>query len=95
MAIQLDMETVPNEHEFLDAVWAALARLYGEVGASKASLALINYDPDRKLALLRTNLSVAENLRTSIATITSIGGKGATLHVLAVSGTIKALCAQL
>jgi ribonuclease P/MRP protein subunit POP5 len=95
LAIQIEMETVPNEREFLDAVWTALTRLFGEVGASKASLALINYDVDQKLAILRTNASVADNLRASIATITSICGKAATLHVLAVSGTIKSLHAKL
>ena len=91
MALQLDIDCVPGDREFMDAVWSSLSKLYGEVGASMASLALISYDSDRKFAVLRTNLSVVDDVRASLATIISIAGKSASVHVLAVSGTIKAL----
>jgi RNase P/RNase MRP subunit POP5 len=91
LALQLDVDSVPAEREFMDAVWGAVTRLFGEYGASLASLALISYDCERKAAVLRTNLGVVDNVRAALASITSLGGKEAAVHVLAVSGTIKAL----
>jgi RNase P/RNase MRP subunit POP5 len=34
-------------------------------------------------------------VRASLATVTAVAGKGASLHVLAVSGTLKALYANV
>ena len=87
----MDMECLPSEHEFMDAVWSALTRLFGEFGASLASLALISYDRESKFAVVRVNLGAADNLRAALATVSSFGGRAAAVHVLAVSGTIKAL----
>ena len=95
LALQLDMPEVPSEKEFMDAIWGALTQIYGEYGASLANLALINLDEEQKLAVVRVNLTVVNNFRAAIATITSIAGKDAAVHVLAVSGTIKALSKQL
>ena len=50
---------------------------------------------EQKLAVVRVNLTVVNNVRAALATITSIAGKDAAVHVLAVSGTIKALSKQL
>ncbi len=86
---------MPSQKEFMDAVWGAVTKLYGEYGASLTSFALIHYDAQEKLAVLRTNLAAMDNVRTALASITSVTGKEAAVHVLAVSGTIKALHAQL
>jgi RNase P/RNase MRP subunit POP5 len=79
----------------MDAVWGAVTQLYGEYGASLTNLALINYYEKGKVVVLRTNLGALDNVRTALASITSVVGKRVAVHVLAVSGTIKALCAQL
>lgn len=89
------MAVVPSEKDVMDAIWGALTQIYGEYGASLANLALINFNVEQKLAIVRVNLTVAHNLRAAIATITSIAGKDVAVHVLAVSGTIKALSKQL
>ena len=91
IALQLEMDVAPGEREFMDEVWKYLTRMYGEYGASLASLALISYDCESKLAVVRVNLDVVDNLRATLATITSLGGKPAAVHVTAVSGTIKSL----
>jgi ribonuclease P/MRP protein subunit POP5 len=91
LALQLDIEAVVGEREFMDAVWGSLSRLYGEYGSSLASLALISFDGARKRAVLRANLVVVDNVRTALASITLVSGRAAAVHVLAVSGTIKAL----
>ena len=94
LALQLECEGMPDEREFIDAVWAAVTKLYGEVGASLTGLALIDLNEERKVAVLRVSLSALNILRASLATITSIGGKEAAVHVLGVSGTLKALYAH-
>ncbi len=85
------MRNLPSEREFIDAVWAAVTKLYGEVGASTTGLSLINFNMERKIAVIRTSLVALSMVKASIAAITSISGKDAVVHVLAVSGTLKAL----
>jgi ribonuclease P/MRP protein subunit POP5 len=94
LALQLECDTVPAEREFIDAVWAAVTKIYGEVGASLTGLALIEFDVERKVAVLRVSLTALSMVKAALATITSIGGKEASVHVLAVSGTLKALYAN-
>ncbi len=95
LAVQLECEVVPGEREFMDAVWAATSRLYGEVGASLTGLALINCDVERKIFVVRTSLATLPSVRASLATVTCVAGVQAAMHVLAVSGTLKALFANI
>lgn len=91
LALQLDSEGAASGKEFIDAVWGAVTKLYGEHGASQTSLALIDYNVEKKTAVLRTSLSTLDLVRASLAMITSVAGKETAVHVTAVSGTIKAL----
>jgi RNase P/RNase MRP subunit POP5 len=75
----------------MDAVWSAVTKLYGEYGASLTSLALIDYNAEKKMAVIRTALATADIVRTALASITFLAGKEATVHVVAVSGTVKSL----
>jgi ribonuclease P/MRP protein subunit POP5 len=91
LALQLEVDGVPSEREIMDAIWTAVTKLFGEVGASLTELALMNFDVERKIAVVRTSLVSLLSVRASLATITSVAGRDASVHVLAVSGTIKAL----
>ena len=91
LAMQLECEGTPTERELLDAVWASVTRLYGEVGASLTGLALIDFDADHKIAVVRCTLASLPSVRTSLAALTRVADREASMHVLAVSGTIKAL----
>ncbi len=95
LALQLECDGLPTEREFMDAVWAAVTKLYGEVGASLTGLALINFDGERKIFVVRTSLASLPFVRASLATVTSVAGRVGVLHVLAVSGTLKALYANV
>ena len=91
LALKLNSTGVPSKKEFIDAVWGAVTKLYGEYGASLTSLSIIDYDVEAKTAVLRTSLSTLDLVRASLASITSVAGSEAAVHILAVSGTIKAL----
>ncbi len=93
--MQLDCDGIPDERELLDAVWASVTKLFGEVGASQTGLALITFDAERKVAVIRCSLVSLPFVRASLASITSVAEKAASLHVLAVSGTIKALFSSI
>jgi len=95
LALQVESEAQPTEREFVDAVWAAVTRLYGEVGASQTSLSLIDIDLESKVAVIRISLATFNMVKASLTTITSIAGKEASVRVLSVSGTIKALCSSV
>jgi len=75
----------------LDAVWNAITQLFGEYGASQAELAFIHDHKQKNYFILRCSRRALPMVRASIASITEIGEKPATIHVLRVSGTLKAL----
>jgi RNase P/RNase MRP subunit POP5 len=91
LALQLEVEDVPSEREIMDAFWVSITKLYGEVGASLTGLALMNFDAERKIVVIRTSLESLLLVRASLAAIVNFGGKNVSVHVLAVSGTLKAL----
>ncbi len=93
-ALQVESDCPFSDREVLDAIWFSLTRLYGEHGASLTNMVLISYDSERKIGVLRANLGVMDEVRASLASITSISGKAAAVHVIGVSGTIKALHAN-
>ena len=95
LALQLECEILPTKREFMDAVWTAVSKMYGEVGASLTELTLINFDGERKIFVIRTSLSSLASVKASLATVTRVACKGASIHVLAVSGTLKALYANI
>ena len=95
LALQLECEGLPTEREFMDAVWASATKLYGEVGASLAGFALINFDGERKIFVVRVSLVSLPMAKSSLATVTAVAGTAASIHVLAVSGTLKALYANI
>ena len=91
LLLQVDSEASLTGRELLDAVWASVTKLYGEVGASQTGLSLIDYDEERKTAVLRVWLQAMQQVRASIASITRLAEKDAAVHVVAVSGTLKSL----
>jgi RNase P/RNase MRP subunit POP5 len=95
LALQLDCVSLPGDREFMDAIWASVAKLYGEVGASLTGLSLINFDGERKIFVVKCLLAALPQVRASVACVTSVAGVAASVHVLAVSGTLKALFSSL
>ena len=94
LVVEVDSESAVGEEEFLDAVWFSIAKLYGEYGASKVALKIIEYHVSGKMAILRTASEALEMTRAAIATVTEIGNRPTSLHVTRVSGTIRSLRSQ-
>ncbi|MGB9714611.1 MAG: Rpp14/Pop5 family protein [Candidatus Bathyarchaeales archaeon] len=95
LALSIDSPEKFEAKDVMDAVWNAVLKLYGEYGASKTGLRLIDYDVEGKTAIIRTAHATLEMVRAAIASITHISNKPAALHVIMVSGTIKALHKKL
>ena len=91
LAVQADIDGTLNQREFLDVVWSAITRLYGEYGASQTGLSLIDLNEDSKTAVIRVSLTTLQQVRAALVSITQIMGVEAAVHVTAVSGTIKSL----
>lgn len=91
LALRVEGEVIPSERELVDTIWSAVTKLYGEVGASQAGLALISFDAEKRILVIRTSLLTLPSVRASLATITNVAGKETALRVLGVSGTLKSL----
>ncbi len=84
-------EQLLNEKDVIHAIWSAILKLFGEHGASQVNLALIEHDPQKSYAVVRCLHKALEMVKASIASITEINGKPAAIHIVGVSGTLKAL----
>lgn len=91
LALKVDCEEPFESMVLSDAIWNAVLRLFGEVGASQAGLYLIRFDEKTHIGVLRCSHTYLPMVRAAVASITKIGGAKAAVHVLRVAGTLKAL----
>jgi RNase P/RNase MRP subunit POP5 len=91
LALEIEAVETFDSKEFMDTVWGAVTRLYGEYGASRTGLTLIDYGTKRNFAVIRASNETIDMIRAALASITRIGDKPAAVHVLGVSGTKKGL----
>jgi ribonuclease P/MRP protein subunit POP5 len=91
LALEAISEQSLNGQVVLDAVQASVHRLFGEYGASKANLKLIKKRTEKRQVVVCCSHKALEQVRAAIASTTVINGKAGVIHVLGVSGTLKAL----
>jgi len=91
LAFKIVSEGTVTEGELTKALWDAVLRLFGEYGASQTGLLLVEHSEERNYAVLRCRHKALELVRASVASITELKGKPAVLHVIGISGTLKAL----
>ena len=91
LALKVVSEQAVTKKAVMNAIWKAILQLFGEYGASQTDLNLMEADPQRNYAVIRCSHKYLERTRVSIASITEIDGKPAALHVIGVSGTLRAL----
>jgi RNase P/RNase MRP subunit POP5 len=95
LALKIESPESFEEEDVKDAVWSTVTQLFGEYGASQAGLFLVHYDRQRKEAVLRCSHKALSMVHASVASVTKIKGEPATMHVLRVSGTLRALGKKL
>lgn len=91
LALRVDSGESPSQKEVMDALWGSILKLFGEYGASKVGLAFISYDFNSRVCIVRATHTEVEKLRAAAAAITRIGDAAASMHVICVSGTLRAL----
>jgi len=77
--------------EVADAIQKGVLRLYGLHGLSQMEPLLMEFNEEGQTGILRCSHLHLKRMRASLAFITSVGGSAASIHVVRVSGTIKAL----
>jgi RNase P/RNase MRP subunit POP5 len=90
-ALKVDCDQPLESMVLSDAIWSAVLRLFGEVGASQAGLYLVRFDEKTRIGVLRCSHLSLPVVRAAVASITRIGDAKAAVHVLRVAGTLKAL----
>ena len=95
LALKIESNEKISSNELMDTVWTTISKLFGEYGASQIYLNLISYNEKTKLAVIRTGHTTLRMVRAALASITRTGDKAVAVHILTVSGTIKALRKKL
>ena len=95
LALKIDSQVPLSSQQFMDVLWRQITKLYGEYGASRTGLALIDYDEGKHLAIVRVALQTLDMIKTVLASLTAIDNKPVAIHVTTVSGTIKSLCKKI
>lgn len=88
---KIDCYKPPHEKDFQNALFSSIIRLFGEYGASQTDVSLIEYDYKRGYAIVRCSHKALPMVRAAMAAVNKIGSYEAAIHVLLVSGTLKAL----
>jgi ribonuclease P/MRP protein subunit POP5 len=91
LALEVAGDKPVDERAVLDAVQASVIRLFGEYGASKTDLRLIKYVTEKRQVVIRCSHIMLEQVRAAIASIMELNGEPVAVHVVGVSGTLKAL----
>lgn len=91
LALKVECDGRFGREELLDAVWDAVLRLFGEMGGSKVGLYLVHFDGKMGHAVLRCSHKALPMVKAAVASVTVIGNQPAAIHVLRVSGSLKAL----
>lgn len=73
----------------VDAIWSSLLRLHGEVGASKTSLWVMDWDKAKGKGILKVNHKSVEVVASSIVTVKEIGKSRAVVTVEKTAGSLR------
>lgn len=91
MIVEVLSDAQVSKHEFTKSMFDSLLTLYGEYGASKTELRLLDYDRRKKQALISCLHKAVPTVHSALTSIRDMAGNRAIVRVLRVSGTIKSL----
>lgn len=80
------------DHRILSQVFSsAITRLYGEVGASRTSLRIMDMSADDNFAIVRCSHKTVDMVRAAASIIKELNERPFVLYSVGTSGTIKSL----
>jgi len=95
LALKIESEVVLSERDLVRAIWNSILQLFGEYGASKTNVYLVEFNPEDGYAILCCSHKAVDMIRAVVAAITGVNEKSVAIHVMRVSGTLKALRKKL
>ena len=95
LALKVEIEEPLSERALILAIWNSILQLFGEHGASQTNLCLVEFNPEDGYAILCCSHKAVDMIRAVVAAITGVNEKSVAIHVMRVSGTLKALRKKL
>lgn len=89
IVFEIISKTSVKEQDVVRAIISSILRLFGELGASKTNVWLIEYDSKTKRGIVRCSHKAVQTVVASMTIVTKIGEQEAVFVVKGVSGTIK------
>ncbi len=87
LAFELISEEPASRSDVVKEIMSSASSLLGDANASECDIKILGFE-DRKGIIQCSHAKVKET-RASLAVLTRINGKRATLHILGTSGTVK------
>jgi ribonuclease P/MRP protein subunit POP5 len=75
--------------DVVKAIWNSALQFLGELGASKTSIWVMDWDDKMKNGILKVNHKSVDDVRAAMALLKGINGGRAIFHVRGISGTVK------
>jgi len=91
LALKIESEEPVSERNLIEAIWGSILQLFGEYGASQTNLYLVEFNPADGYAILRCSHKTVDMVRASLAAVTRVNEKFVSVHIVRVSGTLRAL----
>jgi ribonuclease P/MRP protein subunit POP5 len=89
IAFELVCDSAVSRGEVVKAVWNALLQFLGELGASKTSLWVMDWNEEKKQGVLKVNHLSVDEVRAALTLMKGFNGKHAVFRTLGVSGSVK------
>jgi len=89
MTFEARSDSSLERKDVVSAIWHALIRTHGEIGASETSLWVMDWDKTKSRGVIKTNHKAADKVRSALAVVTEVERKPALFCVLHTSGTLK------
>jgi ribonuclease P/MRP protein subunit POP5 len=87
LAFELISEGSISRSDMVKEVMSSASSLLGDVTASECDIRVLGFEEWK--GILQCSHTKVKETRASLATLTRVNGKRATLHVLGTSGTVK------
>lgn len=91
LAIRVYSDHSHSEEELANAIEEKIRFLYGVKGSSDTRFRMIEYSREEGRGIVRCSHDMLTEMRATLAHVSAIGDKPASIQVLRVSGTIKSL----